>query len=264
VLTIKPTANILAKQDAGTDVNFDISCVDITASSGLPASGAVEEQGALSSTAAALVTTPASGHFFVVYNFKFTNTGASTRTVTIYRPEDGSTVTAATTRDIITLLANESAEWTPSGWVFYDANGREQGVTLAASQSDQETSTSLTTFVAPGTQHFHPSACKNWGKTTVSGGTPTLQVSYNITSITDTATDRLTVTIATDFSSANYAIVTGIEPSTTTYSATTTTLLAVVRNATPAAGSFVLDGLELDIGAATDPSSWFWACFGDL
>lgn len=263
MLVIKPTANILAKQDAGTDVNFDISAMDITNSTGLPA--AVEEQGALSSTAAALVTTPASGHSFVVSNLVFTNTGSSVRTVTVYRPEDGSTVTAATTRDILTLNANETAEWTPTGWVLYNSSHVPySSVGSAASQTEQETATSNTVFVTPANQQYHPSSSKCWGKATNSGGASTLQVSYNTTSVTHTATDRFTITIATDFSTAHYSAQAMVEAATTTYSATTTSLIAVIRNATLAAGSFVIDVLEFDIGQATDPSSYAWACFGDL
>lgn len=138
------------------------------------------------------------------------------------------------------------------------------GLIEIASQAELEAGTDVARAVTPGRQHFHPSACKAHGIVTVSGGTPTLQTSYNITSITDTATCRLTVTIATDFSGTNYAIIPGMEASTTTYSATTTSLITVVRNATRAAGSFVLDALEIDIGQATDPAAWTFACFGDL
>lgn len=261
MLVIKPTANILAKQDAGTDVNFDISAVDITASSGLPASGGVEEQGALSSTAAALVTTPASGHFFVVYNLKFTNTGASTRTITVYRPEDGSTVTAATTRDILTLLANETCEWTPAGWVNYDSNGREYSVTIAATQADQETGTSLATFVSPGVQQYHPSACKAWLECGVAAD---ITASYNITSLTDTGTGVVTITIATDFSSANYCIVAQVEATGTTW-AVANARETHVRSATLAAGSVALDCIDntTTTNLVKDPTHWFAVMFGD-
>ncbi len=74
-------------------------------------------------------------------------------------------------------------------------------------QSDQETSTSTTVAVTPGIQQFHPSAAKMWAYVTVSGGTPSLDASYNVTSITDTSAGNVTVTIATDFSSANYCAV---------------------------------------------------------
>lgn len=75
-----------------------------------------------------------------------------------------------------------------------------------ATQANMETATSLVTTVTPGRQHFHPGHPKAWGDISMSGGTPTLDTSYNITSITDTAVGRVTITIATDFSGANYAV----------------------------------------------------------
>lgn len=79
------------------------------------------------------------------------------------------------------------------------------GGAAAATQAEQETGSSTSVFVSPGRQQFHPSAVKFWGFVTYTTGTPTLQTNYNITSITDTAVGKLTVTIATDFSSANWA-----------------------------------------------------------
>jgi hypothetical protein len=86
-----------------------------------------------------------------------------------------------------------------------DLTAAQVSAIIGASASDQETATSTSVVVTPGVQHRHPSAAKCWAFVTVSGGTPTLQTSFNITSITDTATGRLTITIATDFSSANWA-----------------------------------------------------------
>lgn len=164
----------------------------------------------------------------------------------------------------VTLLAGEVLKLSEGVWYHYDANGAVYSGVPAAAQADQEAGASSLLVTTPATQHYHPSAAKCWGKVTVSGGTPTLQVSYNVTSITDTATDRLTVTIATDFSGAHYACVVSLEAATTTLSATTTSLACYIRNATLAAGSFEINACEFDIGQATDPSSWHWACFGDL
>lgn len=75
----------------------------------------------------------------------------------------------------------------------------------AASQAEQEAGSSTIVFTTPGRQHFHPSAVKCWGMTT-GGGTPSLSASYNMTSITDAGTGKLTFTIATDFSSANWTV----------------------------------------------------------
>lgn len=124
-----------------------------------------------------------------------------------------------------------------------------------ASQADQETGTSTTTYVSPGRQQFHPSAVKLWGYATVSGGTPTLQSpSYNITSITDTAVGRLTVTIATDFSSANYAMVAQCMGGVYATSNTTAEHLA---------GSFEVQARTGNTAALTDPFAYEFAAFGD-
>lgn len=83
------------------------------------------------------------------------------------------------------------------------------GAGTAATQAQQEAGSSTTVFTSPGRQQFHPSAAKFWAYVTVSGGVPTLVTSYNVTSITDAGVGQLTVTIATDFSTANWAGVLG-------------------------------------------------------
>lgn len=75
---------------------------------------------------------------------------------------------------------------------------------VTASQAVMETGTATDSYVAPGRQHFHPGHPKFWAFVTVTTGTPTLQTSYNVTSITDGGAGDLLVTIATDFSSANW------------------------------------------------------------
>jgi len=131
------------------------------------------------------------------------------------------------------------------------------GVELAI-QSEMETGTSTTLGVTPGRQHFHPGHPKAWGYITVSAGVPTLQTSYNITSITDAGTGLVTVTIATDFSSANYAISFSV-------GATTGNPMAIpmVATGSQAAGSFQI--LVVDsAGSATDSyDSVSFACYGD-
>lgn len=73
----------------------------------------------------------------------------------------------------------------------------------AAVQADQETATSTTTYVSPGVQQYHPSAAKAW---VAWGATSTIDVSYNVSSITDNGTGDWTVNFATAFSSANYTV----------------------------------------------------------
>jgi hypothetical protein len=123
-----------------------------------------------------------------------------------------------------------------------------------AAQSDQETGTSNVKWVSPGRQHHHDSAAKAWGFATVSAGVPTLQDSFNIAGITDTAVGRLTWTIGTDFSSANYSI--------SVHSDAGAAHSYIERRATSqAAGSFEQRHLE-DVVFA-DPANWHCHCFGD-
>lgn len=130
----------------------------------------------------------------------------------------------------------------------------------AASQAEQETGSSTTKYVTPGRQHLHPSAPKVWGYVTISGGTPTLAASYNVTSITDVGTGIFDVVIATDFSSANYAVIaTGQHTAGGNY--------ADVKEvaADRAAGSFRLECYTQSGGSPTltDISGFSFVCFGD-
>lgn len=81
--------------------------------------------------------------------------------------------------------------------------------TVAATQAQQETATSTTTYVSPGRQQYHPSAAKAWG--TASGNGASLLASYNVSSITDNGTGDIIFTYTTNFSSANYSVVTSAE-----------------------------------------------------
>jgi hypothetical protein len=120
---------------------------------------------------------------------------------------------------------------------------------VVATQSDQETATSTSTVVSPGRQQFHPSAAKCWLKCDNAGN---VSASYNITSITDTGTGVVTVTIATDFSSANYAI--NISSDTAT---------SVLGASNIAAGSFRINSVLSTTLAAQDATAYFATCFGD-
>lgn len=131
-----------------------------------------------------------------------------------------------------------------------------------AAQSDQETSTSTTTYVSPGRQQFHPSAAKAWAYFTVSGGTVTLQKNYNVTSITKNGTGDYTVNFTTAFSDALYAaVVSGPAVSNGTVQCIpaeksggtrTTTALQIVMLETGGAGGGAVDGTRISV-----------VCFGD-
>jgi hypothetical protein len=124
----------------------------------------------------------------------------------------------------------------------------------AATQAEQEASSSNVVAVTPGNQSMHPSAAKVWGHANYSAGVPTLSASSNVTSITDTGTGQMTVTIDTDFSSAEYAV--NVTAQNITSNDKTSTYGSL------AAGSFVCAHFT-STGTLTDPLSFSFAAFGD-
>lgn len=168
-----------------------------------------------------------------------------------------------------TLTANSDTKLATQKAVktYVDANA---GGLSAASQAQQEAGSSTAVAVTPGRQHYHPSAAKFWGYVTYSGGTPTLQTSFNVTSITDGGTGVLTVTIATDFSSANYGTNVSIEGNSppTVPTNGTTPGASSIKITSKAAGSvaistFGLEGSGDPSYVASDPSAINVTGFGD-
>lgn len=133
-------------------------------------------------------------------------------------------------------------------------------VPAAASQSDQETATSTTTYVSPGRQHYHPSAAKAWLNCNGTG-VIAIRGSYNVTGITDTGTGIITVTIANDMADANYAVAANY-----TTSATAEAVGWQAKVTDQAVGSFnITTGVD-DSAAATktDAALVCAIVFGDL
>jgi hypothetical protein len=127
----------------------------------------------------------------------------------------------------------------------------EVTATNNAVQADQEAATSTALFVTPAVQQLHPSASKCWLKCDHAGS---INASYNITSITDTGTGQVTVTIATDFSSAHYAILVSVGSDVGTST----------PNTSQAAGSFLIRAFNTGTGNAQDSTLGYYAvCFGD-
>jgi hypothetical protein len=83
------------------------------------------------------------------------------------------------------------------------------GLHTTATQAQQEAGSVTTAAVTPGQQQSHPSAAKAWASYDSVPGTPTLDVSYNVSSLTDNGTGDITVNFTTAFSSSNFAAVTG-------------------------------------------------------
>ncbi len=136
-----------------------------------------------------------------------TDGGTGASTAANARTNLGVTATGADTT--YSFRANNLSDLASAATAFANikqaASDTETGVLGIAVQSEMETGTSTTLAVVPGRQHYHPGHPKFFYCVTVSGSTPTLATSYNMTSVTDTAVGRLTPAIATDFSSANWA-----------------------------------------------------------
>ena len=124
----------------------------------------------------------------------------------------------------------------------------------AATQAEMETATSNAVAVTPLSTNWHPGVAKVWIKCDATG---TIQVSHNVTSITDTGTGDVTVTIAIDFSSIDYAI-------TCTGSKNSGNVPHIVTPVTNGitAGAFRMFCSD-NAGTMTDPDNYFAACFGD-
>lgn len=147
------------------------------------------------------------------------------------------------------------------------------GSLAASSQSEMEAGIATDSYVTPGRQQYHKGHPKCAAKVTVSGGTPTLQSgpSYNITSITDTATGRLTITIAADFSSAHWVCAASIQAVSDVTIAGNTSYNSVVLINSQAAGTVVLECVDLGLSTAAssidlrlaDPDAWHMIGIGD-
>ena len=132
------------------------------------------------------------------------------------------------------------------------------GATKAATQAQQETGTSITVAVTPGTQVFHNSACKGWGKINING---TAAGQSNISSVDDTGPGTATVNWAEDFADTTYcAVATCVfDPA----GSTATTLTAQIYNTAYAAGTTRIGSQRASDGAGVDPSFYTIAAFGD-
>lgn len=129
------------------------------------------------------------------------------------------------------------------------------GVVEKATQAEVEAETA-DKYPDAALLKYHPGMAKFWALVTVSGGTPTLVSSYNVAGIVDTATGRLTVTIATDFSSANYAVQMSVEDTPNQ------DLYPKVSTGTRAAGSVEVSSCNAS-GVLADPAAWHVTGYGD-
>ena len=111
------------------------------------------------------------------------------------------------------------------------------------------------------TTNLQQGLAKGWCHMTGSG-TPGLEDSLNLGSVTDTATGRFTLNISNNFGNANYACVSGIAGN----DAVTTTGRSQLTDATPTTSAFAFRNVQANGDATTlnDDTNILFAFHGDL
>lgn len=176
----------------------------------------------------------------------------------IYNPSGGD-ITLDTAYGIVDLIYSAAlSKWIVINTPVSAASDSAVGSIQIAVQSDQETATSTTKAVTPGRQQYHPSAAKAWVK--FHGTTTTaIDASYNITGLTDNGTGDTTITIATDFSSAHYAVCGSCEAEGVGAGAR----VLDIYTASQAAGTIRVRTLQASSGTLADLNGVHVAMFGD-
>lgn len=123
----------------------------------------------------------------------------------------GGTLTLANSSTLVTSGAHSlTLTTTADSNVTFPTSGTlitSSSIPSAATQADQETGTSTTTYVSPGRQQYHQSAAKAWLDVTFSGGTPSLIGHYNVSSLVDNGTGNTSANLTVAFSGATYSAV---------------------------------------------------------
>lgn len=249
--------------DATGDIEASVSYVDKVAGTGgfqYNFTGAGDPLASITTATTTDIVAGAASTERSVRYLNFYNAHASTAVTCTVQEVDG---THTAFHKKVVLAAGESLSMDAAGvWTHYDANGGPYvGVGPIATQAEMEGGSSITTVVTPGRQHYHPSAAKAWGKFGVAAN---VLASYNITSLTDTGTGVIAVTIATDFSTSDYACNVTVEATATTW-AVANTRECHIRSATLAAGTVSFDCTDntATTSLVKDPTSWHCAMFGD-
>lgn len=252
--------------DASGDIEVHYSIVDKVAGTGgfqYDFTGAGEPLASITGTTTTDIVAGAASTERSIRHLTFYNNHATQAVTCTVQETDG---TDTVTHQKVVLAAGESLKLDAAGvWSHLDANGGPYvGIGPVATQAEMEAGTSTTVAVTPGRQHYHPSAAKCWGM--ANGAGTSLVVNYNVSSITDTNTGRLTVNIGTDFSSANYAIVTTVQSVSTALTVASVDNGGLVANTAITAGTFEIWNYDdtATTHVAQDPANYFWACFGDI
>jgi hypothetical protein len=250
MLLLTSTSDIVrVVTDAAADIEVHASWVDHSA--GVITPGRTNTPSIVTATTTTVVGSPAASTQRNVKHLSLTNNHAFTSCNASVEHTDGTNVVELRA---VNLLAGENLTLDNNGnWRHYDANGGEYiAPGPIATQADMEAGASLVLVVPPGRQHFHPGHPKCWCSAGITGN---ILESYNITSVADTGTGAITVTIATDFSSANWNCLATIGLASTTVAQSCT-------YDSRAAGSVILRSV-VEAGSAADPVTWSMTGYGD-
>jgi hypothetical protein len=159
-------------------------------------------------------------------------------------PNASETIDGATTKSIVgpaqfRLVCN--------GTLF-----RTIGAIEIATQAELEAATDTAKAVTPGRVQYHPGVSKFWVAADPAGS---IVASYNVTSITDGGVGILGVTIATDFSSANWSGAAQVQENTNA--------IGCKFSSATAAGTCEVRSYVTTTGTLTDPTRFFVQGFGD-
>lgn len=236
-----------AANDASATLNVDgVAAKAIELAAGVPLAGGEFPTGSV-----ARLTYTASSTSWVVNNVTSLTT-ASFPTATIASSFTVTKATLLSSALTVSGPATLSSSLTVATAALFSTGITAAAIagTMVAVQADQEAGTSLIKAVAPGVQHFHPSAAKVWCAANSAGA---IADSFNMTSVTDNGTGDITFTYATDFASGSVASL--------TFGAVTVARL--FSNIDPQNAGSVRSVCRDTSQTGVDPTLWSHVAFGD-
>ena len=153
-------------------------------------------------------------------------------------------------------VADEDLRYTFTGstWLSEAASTSARGIVEKATSAEVVAGTA-DKYADAADMKYHPGIAKFWASISVSGGTPTLEASHNVSGIVDNGTGDITVTIDTDFASEHwvpFALVKNGSSNSTN-----------IRVSAIAAGSVRLQHRTGEgSNTETDPTNWYVAGLG--
>ena len=167
--------------------------------------------------------------------------------------------TALSANDMIAngryILMYDAAYDTAAGaWVLM--NPEITSSVAAATQAEMEAASSTTVYASPGRVKYDPGVAKVWCGVQISGGTPSVDGSLNVSSITDSGVGQYIVVHNVDFSSGSYACLVSVDGG-----ASTTVIRGIMYdNAT--AGTTAVKVVD-EAASSVDPYEFCFVAFGD-